>query len=104
MAVQLDMFTVNGLLRFKVETDGRVTGYSEGEKDTGDPKSLKEFMEWVSRECPAERYLVIFWGHSSGPVAMCGDYAIPERRRVELPGAASDKAANETRDPTNAAV
>src|ERR1700686_871148 len=39
----------------------------------GDPVVLKKFLGWGHRECPAERYLVHFWGHSSGPVGMFFD-------------------------------
>jgi hypothetical protein len=40
------------------------------EAQAGDPHVLDGFFRWVHRECPAERYVVHFWGHSSGPVGL----------------------------------
>jgi hypothetical protein len=39
-------------------------------EEAGDPHVLKRFLRWVHSECPAERYIVHFWGHSSGPVGL----------------------------------
>jgi hypothetical protein len=40
------------------------------DEDAGDPRVLERFFRWVHSECPAERYVVHFWGHSSGPVGL----------------------------------
>jgi Clostripain family len=49
-------------------------------KAAGDPEVLEQFLDWVQRECPAERYVVHFWGHSSGPVGLFFEQAHPNAR------------------------
>jgi hypothetical protein len=49
-------------------------------KQAGDPTVLEQFLDWVHRECPAERYVVHFWGHSSGPVGLFFEQAHPNAR------------------------
>ena len=34
--------------------------------NTGDPRSLSEFVMWAADEYPAERYALILWGHGTG--------------------------------------
>lgn len=31
--------------------------------DSASAASVYAFLKWTRRECPAERYVVIFWGH-----------------------------------------
>ena len=50
------------------------------EGDAGDPRVLEGFLRWVCRECPARRYAVHFWGHSSGPVGLFFDRAADDAR------------------------
>jgi hypothetical protein len=39
---------------------------SLGETDSGDPKVLLNFLEWVSQNYEAERYGLVLWNHGSG--------------------------------------
>ena len=96
VAVQLDMHDVAGILRFYVQENGQVIGSAHKEDDTATPEALERFMKWVATDCPARHYLFIFWGHSSGPVAICGDYAIPERKKSKAVTAALEAAASGT--------
>ena len=96
VAVQLDMHDVAGTLRFHVQEDGQVIGAALQEEDTATPEALGRFMKWVATDCPARHYLFLFWGHSSGPVAICGDYAIPERTKSKAITAATEAAASQT--------
>ena len=43
------------------------------EGDAADPETLYGFFDWAVNECPAEHYLLIFWGHSRGQFGMFGD-------------------------------
>jgi hypothetical protein len=37
-----------------------------GEKDMGDPATLKGFVEYATRMFPAEHYMLVLWNHGSG--------------------------------------
>lgn len=39
---------------------------SIGEKDTGDPASLTEFVNWAKNAAPAQHYALIMWNHGQG--------------------------------------
>src|SRR3954466_9567549 len=91
VAVQVDLLKTDGLLRLVVTDDkdlsvgvdsapGAQTAEAFGrrtelirEANTASVEGLKSFLKWVVDRCPAEHYLVIFWGHSSGPVGLFGD-------------------------------
>jgi hypothetical protein len=37
-----------------------------GEKNTGDPATLVDFVKWAAQQAPAQRYLLQMWGHGGG--------------------------------------
>src|SRR5262249_50867813 len=39
---------------------------SLGETDTGDPRVLRDFVEWAVVEHPAQRYMLVIWNHGAG--------------------------------------
>jgi hypothetical protein len=39
---------------------------SVGEKNTGDPAVLVDFMKWAAQQAPAANYALQMWGHGSG--------------------------------------
>lgn len=39
---------------------------SIGERDTGDPATLTEFLDWARATFPAERYGLVVWNHGGG--------------------------------------
>ena len=43
------------------------------ESNAADPATLYGFFDWAAAECPADHYLLIFWGHSRGQFGMFGD-------------------------------
>jgi hypothetical protein len=45
---------------------GNITIYSPGEVDTGNPRTLSDFGEWVIGHYPSKHYLLIIWGHGNG--------------------------------------
>jgi Clostripain family len=69
VAVQLDF-------RSQPDVWRRVVGegaWLQPESDAADPETLYGFFEWTSRMCPADRYLLILWGHSRGPFGLFTD-------------------------------
>lgn len=36
------------------------------DKNTGDPATLAEFVKWGASQAPAQRYLLMMWGHGGG--------------------------------------
>jgi Clostripain family len=69
VAMQMDFKETQGTHRLILHRH-RDWNRTVRKEPAGDPDVLKQFLGWVHRECPAERYLVHFWGHSSGPVGM----------------------------------
>jgi hypothetical protein len=43
------------------------------EENAADPAALNGFFEWIQNECPADRNLLIFWGHAEGPIGLFHD-------------------------------
>lgn len=37
-----------------------------GETDSGDPKVLRDFIQWTAQNYPAERYALVLWNHGGG--------------------------------------
>ena len=69
VAVQLDF-------RSQPDVWRRVVGegaWLQPESNAADPDTLYGFFEWTSRMCPADRYLLILWGHSRGPFGLFTD-------------------------------
>jgi hypothetical protein len=46
---------------------------SLSESSAADPQTLNRFFEWAFDTCPAERYLVLFWGHAFGTAGLFPD-------------------------------
>jgi hypothetical protein len=69
VAVQLDF-------RSQPDVWRRVVGegaWLQPESNAADPDTLYGFFEWASRMCPADRYMLILWGHSRGPFGLFTD-------------------------------
>jgi hypothetical protein len=45
------------------------------ESSAADPRTLDRFFEWAFESCPAQRYLVLFWGHAFGTAGLFPDSA-----------------------------
>jgi hypothetical protein len=72
LAVQADFSHGKGVLR-------KIAGNAPEllpETNASDPKILKEFLKAALPECPAERYALLFWGHSKGTAGLFTD-AVP---------------------------
>ena len=37
-----------------------------GQKDMGDPETLKDFAQWAIQNYPAQRYMLVLWNHGGG--------------------------------------
>ena len=69
VALQVDFRTLPGVWRRSI---GQST-FVRPESNAADPATLYGFFDWAATECPAEHYLLIFWGHSRGQFGMFGD-------------------------------
>jgi hypothetical protein len=45
-----------------------------GEVNTGDPKTLTEFVTWGKNHFPAERTALVIWNHGTGPLNLPPDF------------------------------
>ena len=79
VAVQLDLHGVNGTLRMLVRDHNKVEGQFLDERNAASTDTLHEFFTWVTQRSKSEHYLVLFWGHSSGPVVFVGDFEVPKQ-------------------------
>ncbi|MGC9350008.1 MAG: clostripain-related cysteine peptidase [Anaerolineae bacterium] len=53
--------------RYRIQRDGAdERTLSLGETDSGDPQVLLSFLEWASRNYPADRYALVLWNHGGG--------------------------------------
>jgi hypothetical protein len=73
VAIQMDFKETTGTRRLILNRQKAIR--VRREQNAGDPQVLQGFLEWVHQECPAHRYVVHFWGHSSGPVGLFFDRA-----------------------------
>jgi len=56
-----------GTKRYLVQRKGvKERVVSLGETDSGDPKVLIDFIRWVAKTYPAERYALVLWNHGGG--------------------------------------
>jgi hypothetical protein len=78
VAIQMDFKETTGTRR--IILNRRKANRVKREQDAGDPRVLEGFLRWVHEECPARRYVVHFWGHSSGPVGLFFDRADDDAR------------------------
>ena len=69
VALQVDFRTLPGVWRRSI---GQST-FIRPESNAADPATLYGFFDWAAAECPADHYLLIFWGHSRGQFGMFGD-------------------------------
>jgi hypothetical protein len=79
VAVQLDLHGVNGTLRMMVQGDNKAHGQFLNERNAASPDTLHEFFKFVTDQSKSEHYLLLFWGHSSGPVVFVGDFDVPKQ-------------------------
>jgi hypothetical protein len=69
VAIQADLKATPGVYRWIL---GRGQDFRRESLATT-TRVLNDFFEWGQRECPAERYAVLFWGHSAGPMGLFSD-------------------------------
>ena len=62
-------FTDTRIGRVRPDGDPRTVGEALvpiGERNTGDPATLTEFLDWARATFPAERYGLVLWNHGGG--------------------------------------
>jgi hypothetical protein len=47
-----------------------------GDKNSGDPAVLADFLRWGAQQAPADRYLLMMWGHGSGLIGSNRDVEV----------------------------
>jgi Clostripain family len=47
--------------------------WTQPETQSANAESLYGFFDWARQNCPAERYMLILWGHSNGPFGFFND-------------------------------
>ncbi len=64
---QVDRAAGQGSMRYCIQCDGKEEKTeSLGEMDSGDPKTLTDFISWAAENYRAERYALILWNHGGG--------------------------------------
>lgn len=64
---QVDRASGQGSMRYCIQCDGKgEKPESLGEMDSGDPKTVTDFVSWTAANYPAERYALILWNHGGG--------------------------------------
>jgi hypothetical protein len=64
-----------------------------GEKNMGDPETLKDFVQWAIQKYPAEHYMLVLWDHGGGfrsgglteAKDICWDYNFGLNSRITMP-------------------
>ncbi len=68
VAVLVDAGTPNGSIWINTDPDEIHVTKEKPEIDFGNVDELKSFVDWATKEFPAQRYALSFWGHGSGPL------------------------------------
>lgn len=64
---QVDRAAGQGSMRYCIQCDGKGEKPEPlGEMDSGDPKTVTDFVSWTAANYPAERYALILWNHGGG--------------------------------------
>jgi len=67
VVAEFDNAGKRGTKRYHVQRKGvKERVVSLGETDSGDPKVLIDFIGWVAKTYPAERYALVLWNHGGG--------------------------------------
>ncbi|MEK6280789.1 MAG: clostripain-related cysteine peptidase [Acidobacteriota bacterium] len=67
IVAQVDRAEGQGSRRYCIQCNGEGEQPENlGEKDSGDPKTVTDFVTWTAENYPAERYALILWNHGGG--------------------------------------
>lgn len=64
--VQLDKYSENGCWRYKINQGSAQLLQTLGELDSGNPNTLRDFINWAMTNYPASRYVLVIWDHGGG--------------------------------------
>ena len=76
VAVQVDLKGLKGTFRYVANPDAKGQWCQFDtlkESDATSPKTLLDYLGWVKDRCPADHYLIVFWGHSSSFLGLFGE-------------------------------
>jgi Clostripain family len=67
VVVQFDNAGIRGTQRIQIQKKGINEQIEQlPETDSGDPKTLLEFIKWTAKKFPADRYALVLWNHGGG--------------------------------------
>ena len=72
VAVQVDFSHIAGVLRV-IATGKGFERTMLPEESAGRVDTFTNFIAEVAKQCPAERYMVLLWGHGQGPIGFFAD-------------------------------
>jgi hypothetical protein len=72
VAVQVDFSHIPGVLRVIANGAGRERTMLP-EEDAGRVDTFTSFIQEAAKHCPAERYMLLLWGHGAGPIGFFAD-------------------------------
>jgi len=75
---------IEDVQRWSVEDNDLVLLEELGEKDTGETSTFSDFLDYGFENFPANRYVLIFWNHGSGPIYGFGGDEIFEDSMLTL--------------------
>ena len=71
---QLDDYPEKRNCLYRISSDGYHLLETLGKRNMGDPDTLSEFLEYGRENYPADRYILVLWGHGDGPTGgVCFD-------------------------------
>jgi clostripain len=70
--------------RYDVFSPSGITRVMKGELNTGDPTTLKQFVEWAQGTYPADHYALVISDHGSGVSGVAYDYHLPNPGKDSL--------------------
>jgi hypothetical protein len=73
VAVQIDFSRLSGVYRVIANSNGVEKTTLPEEHGAGRVDTFTDYVREVARQCPAEHYLLLIWGHGEGPIGFFSD-------------------------------
>jgi hypothetical protein len=73
IAVQIDYSHQPGVLRVIANDDGLERTMLPEDESAGRVETFTDFIRAAAPKCPAERYMLMMWGHGEGPIGFFAD-------------------------------
>ncbi len=73
VAAQIDFSRLSGVFRVIANSNGVEKVRLPEERGAGRADTFTDYIAAVARQCPAEHYLLLIWGHGEGPIGFFSD-------------------------------